>query len=74
MKTPPPRMPIPNATITPTIRIRGGRSFTWLACRDLGTGRLFVVVAISPSITAAYAESSHQRGYLLITMSSPIGS
>ena len=39
-------------------------------CPGSGAGRLLVVVAISPSITADDAESAQQDGALLITMPS----
>jgi hypothetical protein len=69
MTMPPPTIPTPRATISTTSRRdRRGRFPFGRECR---AGGLFVVMAISPSITAGEAESLHQDGTLLITMSSP---
>jgi hypothetical protein len=68
MTMPPPTIPTARATISTTSRRdRRGR---FPLGRERRSGGLFVVMAISPSITADEAESPHQDGTLLITMSS----
>ncbi|ORB62539.1 hypothetical protein BST47_23130 [Mycolicibacterium tusciae] len=53
---------------TSTTRDRRGRFCFERVSLGPGVGRLLVVVAISPSITAVGADSAQQGGTLLITI------
>jgi hypothetical protein len=71
MTTPPATIPMAtSATKTTNGSDRRERLVFGLACRERGADGLFVVVAISPSITASGAQSTQQDRKLLITMPS----
>lgn len=69
MTTPPATIPMANRMTTTTNRgDREDRLCFWRACPERGARGLFVVVAISPSITADGAQSVQQDGTLSITI------